>query len=76
MQILTGWVFWVVLLGIFFLVSAVKILSEYERAVIFRLGRALGISLLQTGPCQPANPTAGRFHFQTDSLCGCTEKWC
>jgi len=41
MQILTGWVFWVVLLGIFFLVSAVKILSEYERGVIFRLGRAL-----------------------------------
>lgn len=41
MQLLTGWLFWVVLLGIFFLVSAVKILSEYERAVIFRLGRAL-----------------------------------
>jgi regulator of protease activity HflC (stomatin/prohibitin superfamily) len=41
MQFLTGWVFWVVLLGIFFLVSAVKVLSEYERAVIFRLGRAL-----------------------------------
>jgi len=41
MQFLTGWVFWVVLLGAFFLISAVKILSEYERAVIFRLGRAL-----------------------------------
>jgi len=41
MQFLTGWVLWVVVLGIFFLFSAVKILSEYERGVIFRLGRAL-----------------------------------
>lgn len=41
MQFLTGGFFWLVLLAIFFLFSAVKILSEYERAVIFRLGRAL-----------------------------------
>ncbi|MFZ2088954.1 MAG: slipin family protein [Desulfobaccales bacterium] len=33
---------WIVIIGIFFLVSAVKILSEYERGVIFRLGRSLG----------------------------------
>jgi regulator of protease activity HflC (stomatin/prohibitin superfamily) len=42
MQILTGWIFWVVLLGVFFLISSVKILTEFERAVIFRLGRVLG----------------------------------
>jgi regulator of protease activity HflC (stomatin/prohibitin superfamily) len=30
-----------VVLGIFFLFSAIKILNEYERGVIFRLGRAL-----------------------------------
>ncbi len=41
MQYLTGWVLWVVVLGIFFIFSAVKILTEYERGVIFRLGRAL-----------------------------------
>jgi regulator of protease activity HflC (stomatin/prohibitin superfamily) len=29
-------------LGFFFLISAIKILNEYERGVIFRLGRALG----------------------------------
>jgi regulator of protease activity HflC (stomatin/prohibitin superfamily) len=29
-------------LGFFFLISAIKILNEYERGVIFRLGRSLG----------------------------------
>ena len=33
----------VVVIVIFFLVSAIKILNEYERGVIFRLGRVLGI---------------------------------
>ncbi|HQI82689.1 MAG TPA: slipin family protein [Deltaproteobacteria bacterium] len=32
----------IVVLTVFFLVSAVKILNEYERAVVFRLGRVLG----------------------------------
>ncbi len=32
----------VVILIVFFLVSAIKILNEYERGVIFRLGRVLG----------------------------------
>ena len=30
-----------VLLGVFFLASAIKVLNEYERAVIFRLGRLI-----------------------------------
>lgn len=38
---LFGWSFWLIILVVFFLISAVKILSEYERGVIFRLGRAL-----------------------------------
>ncbi len=33
----------VVLLGIFILSSAIKILKEYDRAVVFRLGRAIGV---------------------------------
>ncbi len=33
--------FWLVIIGAFFLISAVKILTEFERGVIFRLGRAL-----------------------------------
>ncbi len=33
--------FWILIVVIFFLISAVKILAEYERGVIFRLGRAL-----------------------------------
>ncbi len=40
--IIGSWFLWLVVIGIFFLVSAVKILSEYERGVIFRLGRSLG----------------------------------
>jgi regulator of protease activity HflC (stomatin/prohibitin superfamily) len=32
----------IVVLVVFFLVSAIKILNEYERGVIFRLGRVLG----------------------------------
>uniref|UniRef100_A0A7V4G8G2 Slipin family protein n=1 Tax=Desulfobacca acetoxidans TaxID=60893 RepID=A0A7V4G8G2_9BACT len=39
---LTGSFLWILILVIFFLFSAIKILSEYERGVIFRLGRALG----------------------------------
>ncbi len=31
-----------VILGIIFLVSAVKVIPEYERAVVFRLGRVIG----------------------------------
>jgi len=36
-----GSYFWVLIVIVFFLISAVKILSEYERGVVFRLGRAL-----------------------------------
>lgn len=32
----------IIVLGIFFLSSAIRILNEYERGVIFRLGRVLG----------------------------------
>jgi regulator of protease activity HflC (stomatin/prohibitin superfamily) len=39
---LFGWSFWLIILVVFFLISAVKILSEYERGVVFRLGRVLG----------------------------------
>ena len=40
MAFLTSY-FWILIVVIFFLISAVKILAEYERGVIFRLGRAL-----------------------------------
>jgi regulator of protease activity HflC (stomatin/prohibitin superfamily) len=40
-QFLSGSFLLVVVLVFFFLISAIKILNEYERGVIFRLGRAL-----------------------------------
>ena len=40
MAFLTSY-FWILIVVVFFLISAVKILAEYERGVIFRLGRAL-----------------------------------
>jgi regulator of protease activity HflC (stomatin/prohibitin superfamily) len=40
MAFLSGYL-WLVVIVIFFLIAAVKILSEYERGVVFRLGRAL-----------------------------------
>jgi regulator of protease activity HflC (stomatin/prohibitin superfamily) len=40
MHLLGGYI-WVLLIVVFFLISAVKILAEFERGVIFRLGRAL-----------------------------------
>jgi regulator of protease activity HflC (stomatin/prohibitin superfamily) len=40
MSFLTSY-FWIIIVVVFFLISAVKILAEYERGVIFRLGRAL-----------------------------------
>jgi regulator of protease activity HflC (stomatin/prohibitin superfamily) len=40
-QFLSSSFLWIVILAGFFLFSAIKILSEYERAVVFRLGRAL-----------------------------------
>jgi regulator of protease activity HflC (stomatin/prohibitin superfamily) len=40
MTFLSGYI-WLVIIVVFFLISAVKILAEYERGVIFRLGRAL-----------------------------------
>jgi regulator of protease activity HflC (stomatin/prohibitin superfamily) len=41
MQFIGSAFFWLVIIGAFFLISAVKILTEFERGVIFRLGRAL-----------------------------------
>jgi len=41
MSILPAYLF-VIIIVIFFLASAIKILNEYERGVIFRLGRVLG----------------------------------
>lgn len=41
MSILPAYLF-VIVIVIFFLASAIKILNEYERGVIFRLGRVLG----------------------------------
>ncbi|MEW6388508.1 MAG: slipin family protein [Thermodesulfobacteriota bacterium] len=40
-NILTGSFLWLFILAALFLFSAIKILNEYERGVIFRLGRAL-----------------------------------
>ena len=39
MSFLFGWVSFPVILGVFWLLNCVKILKEYERGVIFRLGR-------------------------------------
>jgi len=40
-QFISGSFLLVIILVVFFLMSAIKILNEYERGVIFRLGRAL-----------------------------------
>jgi regulator of protease activity HflC (stomatin/prohibitin superfamily) len=40
-QFISGYFLVVIILAVFFLMSAIKILNEYERGVIFRLGRAL-----------------------------------
>ncbi len=40
MQLLTSWFIWLII-PVFLIYSAVRILTEYERGVIFRLGRAL-----------------------------------
>jgi regulator of protease activity HflC (stomatin/prohibitin superfamily) len=40
-QYLSGTVIVVIIIAVFFLMSAIKILNEFERGVIFRLGRAL-----------------------------------
>src|SRR5438270_2799187 len=40
-QLFSGAFFIVVIIVVFYLVSSVKILAEYERAVVFRLGRVL-----------------------------------
>ncbi len=43
-QILTSYTVIIAILVVFFLMSAIKILNEYERGVIFRLGRALDVA--------------------------------
>ena len=40
-QFLSGSVLFIIVIAVFFLMSAIKILNEFERGVIFRLGRAL-----------------------------------
>src|SRR4030067_3630430 len=46
-QFISGTAMIFIILAVFFLMSAIKILNEYERGVIFRLGRALDYA---TGP--------------------------
>ena len=40
-QFLSGSFLFIIVIAVFFLMSAIKILNEFERGVIFRLGRAL-----------------------------------
>ena len=40
-QFISGSFLFIIVIAVFFLMSAIKILNEYERGVIFRLGRAL-----------------------------------
>ena len=40
-QFLSGSFLFIIIIAVFFLMSAIKILNEFERGVIFRLGRAL-----------------------------------
>ena len=40
-QFISGSFLFVIVIAVFFLMSAIKILNEFERGVIFRLGRAL-----------------------------------
>src|SRR5580704_4886920 len=42
MEILSGGFFFLLFLGGLFFVMSVKVLNEYERGVIFRLGRIIG----------------------------------
>ncbi len=42
-QLLTGSILPLVILGVLILGSAIKVLREYERAVVFRLGRLIGV---------------------------------
>jgi regulator of protease activity HflC (stomatin/prohibitin superfamily) len=39
-----GWIIGLIVVGVFLLFSMIRILNEYERGVIFRLGRVLGSS--------------------------------
>ena len=41
-QALSAGIFVVIVIVVFYLISSIKILAEYERGVIFRLGRVLG----------------------------------
>lgn len=41
MQFISGTFLFFIVIAVFFLMSAIKILNEYERGVVFRLGRAL-----------------------------------
>ena len=43
-QFISGSFLFVIVIVVFFLMSAIKILNEYERGVIFRLGRALPVA--------------------------------
>ena len=40
-QFISGSFLFIIVIAVFFLMSAIKILNEYERGVVFRLGRAL-----------------------------------
>ena len=51
--------FWIlaVVLIVFFLASAIKVLREYERGVIFRLGRVIASETALSGRCVVARAT-------------------
>src|SRR3989339_836371 len=40
-QFISGSFLFIIVIAVFFLMSAIKILNEYERGVVFRVGRAL-----------------------------------
>ncbi len=54
-----GWLSFPIILGFFWLVNCIKILNEYERGVVFRLGRILP---------QPAGPGLILILFPIDRL--------
>src|SRR4030042_1770541 len=64
-QFISGYFLVVIILAVFFLMSAIKILNEYERGVIFRLGRALhfakGQDLLPRPPPPGPDPLEERL---------------
>src|SRR3989338_5094373 len=59
MPLLFSWVSFPVILGFFWLINCIKVLKEYERGVVFRLGRLLA---------QPLGPGLIFILFPIDRL--------